>query len=996
MAVAGWLAADPEPLGAALGRRVTAVETFADGQGEPAYYVVYLQPSGFVIVSADDLVEPIVGFADDGTYEPSAENPLGALVTGDLNGRIAAARGTFSPMAVTVQPAVTETQKKWSFLAGIADASEGGFAPMGLLSISDVRVPPLIASRWGQTSVAGRYCFNYYTPNHYPCGCVATALAQLMRYHQWPSSRTGIGVRQFQIIVDDAFQQASTRGGDGNGGPYRWPLMLDAPNAGATAEQLEAIGAICYDAGIASEMEYTAQGSGTTLPQAGTALLDTFLFANAIEAWNRNENIGRGLDGIVNPNLDADSPVMLGISSGQNGHAVICDGYGYNAATLYHHLNMGWLGTEDAWYNLPAINSNPSFDVIHGCLYNIFTSGSGEIISGRVTDRSGNPISEAAVEAEGDGGPFSAVTDSKGIYALVRVKPYSRYTIRVTASGYRFSPKTVNMGKSDNDSNSSGNEWGVDLVGLEPCLYDSLEDFETGGFEKFQWTRSGESRWTVTSAAQSSGTYSARAGSINDGESMALHLTCECAAGNVTFFRKVSSEQGGDRLTFAIDGVTRREWSGEQDWAEVSFPVTAGTREFEWAYSKDASTSNGGDSAWIDDIAFPMECSECRLDPPVLYAEPSVTQGAINAISWAPVPGATSYYAECARDAGFLNVAADSGWIAGTAYTFAGLQSGGTYWYRVKCRPDETWSQTSQSDFQGDTLNDTTVTGEGDVVLAGGTTQTQAIANPSCETALTTRATWTTLQNSTTIYPKRSLDWAADGTWSFGIVSVKGYHNYGDYGCFRQTVSWTGVDTLVFDYCTMRAGPLMAKILIGGREVWSAQATGADPDARFNVSIDVSNLTGSQVLELKAEGARAGTYDGGVYFDNLRTYSQAQYPAAGRVVSTAINLPEGCSWDTVTFHATAPAGTQVTLDVLPAAGSTPIAGCEGIRSAAGLSGITESTIRLRANLLTGNPAATPVLHDWSVVYAKPACESDWSSAESSTQALSGKTGAQGY
>ena len=71
------------------------VETFTDNYGEPVYYIVYLEPSGFVIVSADDLVEPIIGFADDGTYEPSPENPLGALVTNDLNGRMAAVHRTF-------------------------------------------------------------------------------------------------------------------------------------------------------------------------------------------------------------------------------------------------------------------------------------------------------------------------------------------------------------------------------------------------------------------------------------------------------------------------------------------------------------------------------------------------------------------------------------------------------------------------------------------------------------------------------------------------------------------------------------------------------------------------------------------------------------------------------------------------------------------------------------------------------------------------------------
>jgi len=81
MVVTGWLKADAKPLDTDLGREVVTVETFTDDYGEPVYYIVYLNPSGFVIVSADDLVEPIIGFADDGAYDPSLENPLGALVT---------------------------------------------------------------------------------------------------------------------------------------------------------------------------------------------------------------------------------------------------------------------------------------------------------------------------------------------------------------------------------------------------------------------------------------------------------------------------------------------------------------------------------------------------------------------------------------------------------------------------------------------------------------------------------------------------------------------------------------------------------------------------------------------------------------------------------------------------------------------------------------------------------------------------------------------------
>jgi hypothetical protein len=67
-AVIGWLQTDAQPLGTTLGQTVTNIETFDDDQGKAIYYIVYLKPTGFVIVSADDLVEPIIGFANAGTF----------------------------------------------------------------------------------------------------------------------------------------------------------------------------------------------------------------------------------------------------------------------------------------------------------------------------------------------------------------------------------------------------------------------------------------------------------------------------------------------------------------------------------------------------------------------------------------------------------------------------------------------------------------------------------------------------------------------------------------------------------------------------------------------------------------------------------------------------------------------------------------------------------------------------------------------------------------
>ncbi len=331
--VAGWLKADAQPLGTALGQRVANVETFTNDEGQPVYYIVYLQPSGFVIVPADDLVEPIIGFADDGTFDPSLDNPLGALVTNDLNGRIAAAREVQRPQATDAIETAFESQAKWQQLEKLAD----GPVATGLPSISDVRVAPLVQSKWSQAEVCSSNCYNYYTPNNYVCGCVATAMAQLIRYHQHPT--TGIGVHTFQIYVSSNSTNANTRGGDGSGGPYEWDLMVLDPNCSTAAAQRRAIGALCYDAGVTVNTNYDLRGSSADGLKPKDALTTIFKYGNAVTGYNSGSNIGLGLIGMINPNLDAKDPVFLGVW-GVGGHAILCDGYGYNSPTMlyYHHL----------------------------------------------------------------------------------------------------------------------------------------------------------------------------------------------------------------------------------------------------------------------------------------------------------------------------------------------------------------------------------------------------------------------------------------------------------------------------------------------------------------------------------------------------------------------------------------------------------------------------------------------------------------------------------
>jgi hypothetical protein len=465
--VEGWLNMENEPLKAKLGGSVKETVVYNDDTGNPLFYVVYLAPTGFVIVSADDLIEPIIAFLPTGTFDYSQKNPLGALVKSDIPKRVAFLRdketqAKNSGAAFSPAGKLLEAQAKWEMLGG---DHRDGYRESGV-ALSDLRVSPLLTSKWSQTDCWGLPCYNYYTPNNYPSGCVATAQAQLMRYHAYPTRQ--LERTLYRISVDGSSQYRSLRGGDGTGGPYNWLDMVMSPDGTTSLAQRQAIGALLHDAGVSVGMSYRPDGSGAFMESSAHALVNSFFYTNAIAAHPADSNyLDSSLETMINTNLDAAHPVLLGITDFIAGHAIVADGYGFNLSTEYHHLNMGWGGYEDAWYNLPNIVTQTYlFNTIKVCTYNVFTSGSGEIISGRVLDKSGYPIYGATVSAtRNGGGVYTTSTNSQGIYALAKIPSSSTYLISVTKEGFTFSPpRTVSITRSTENSSTTGNLWGVDFV----------------------------------------------------------------------------------------------------------------------------------------------------------------------------------------------------------------------------------------------------------------------------------------------------------------------------------------------------------------------------------------------------------------------------------------------------------------------------------------------------------------------------------------------------
>ena len=478
-AVTGWVRLR-EALGDEIDAELESVATYpgADGRGE--FHVVSLKGGGYVITSGDTEITPILGYSKTGTFDADENSPMWALLTADVAARAAAVEASGGTTASVQQQGVrlaaasggttasvqqqdggtasVQQQEgnadQWSRL--MAAGKSGGKRLQAKMSSppADLRVASFVRSKWGQsTATSGNgYTHNYYnnyTPNKYPCGCVATAFAQTMRYFEFPN--TSVTPKTFTCKVSGTATDLTMQGGT-----YDWAHMPYVPRE-VTYDWNNVIGIakLTSDAGISVCMSYKSGGSSSSSSRVGDSFVSTFGYSNAIMDYESGGVRGNTFKKNVIPSLDAKLPVILGIqgrptgsATADAGHSILTDGYGYYNNQLYIHLNMGWSGSDDAWYT-PAdsdtgaiINSSGyDFTNITCTVFNIFTNATqySVIASGRVLDQSGEPISGATVTAKYNSTTYATATsDAYGVYALILPPTSSTrtYTVNATCFGY--------------------------------------------------------------------------------------------------------------------------------------------------------------------------------------------------------------------------------------------------------------------------------------------------------------------------------------------------------------------------------------------------------------------------------------------------------------------------------------------------------------------------------------------------------------------------------
>ena len=439
-----WLQ-DDAALGCSLGSEVDSVRTCSP-QADASFHVVKLKEGGFVVMSSDTTREPVVAFSSGGDLVESDANPMWVLLKKDLALRMgeggATNRKSGLLKATGGSSSASGNEAKWNRLLG---KTRGLLrSSQGVSFISDVRVAPLVKSKWKQGNVGGSPCYNYYTPNNYPCGCVATAGAQIMRYFEWPRSPVA------QFANTHCAVGGATRTLTMQGGYYDWSQMPLEPNSSITDAQRQEIGKLTSDIGICVGMSYASNGSGAGGYMLAEAFTNRYGYANSLSMeWNGDISGSDDMKNALLSNLDAGLPVAIGlIDNADNGHEIVGDGYGYSGNTLYLHFNMGWGGSEDAWYAPPQMaNELYDFSVLNGFVCNIFTNSAyanGVICSGRVLDATGSPIADAAVFAKKNGNIVAnTVSNSKGIYAFIL--PAGSYEVLASRGDAVSAPHSITL-----------------------------------------------------------------------------------------------------------------------------------------------------------------------------------------------------------------------------------------------------------------------------------------------------------------------------------------------------------------------------------------------------------------------------------------------------------------------------------------------------------------------------------------------------------------------
>ncbi|MDY0103610.1 MAG: C10 family peptidase [Lentimicrobium sp.] len=299
-----------------------------NSEGTVTFYVINFVSGGFVMVAADDASIPVIGYSHEGAFDAEAINPSAKAWFDNYNSQLIEIKASRLDNSFT--------RHLWDDILNQNMTRE------------TMDVEPLLTTNWDQGCYYNALCPEESGAGYGSCGrawtgCVATSMAVLMKYHNWPAS--GIGTHSY-MHTTYGIQSA-----DFASTTYNYAAMPNVVNSANPS-----VATLMYHAGVSVNMQYDASGSGAFSEDVPFALVNYFKFASTTELKAKADYpVMEDWYALLRADLDAARPVYYaGSSAASGGHAWICDGY--RLSDNKFHFNWGWSGSNNGYYAIGSLN----------------------------------------------------------------------------------------------------------------------------------------------------------------------------------------------------------------------------------------------------------------------------------------------------------------------------------------------------------------------------------------------------------------------------------------------------------------------------------------------------------------------------------------------------------------------------------------------------------------------------------------------------------------
>jgi hypothetical protein len=320
-------------------------------------YFCRVEPVGFVVVSLYKELVPIKAYSAKSNLDPDVDGGMTSLVKTEMEAILDALEPSSGSVKAT-SPSVLEVDYRpaWDLLMGISSAPD----PQGSLQLASNYQggqSPLLTSSWDQGEPYNSLCpasdsecvFGAVHKTH--VGCVATAAAQIMKYWNWPPY--GQGSHSYRWDGDDTCPDSTTNAGGkaliaAFSDSYDWLRMPDTLTEESDAGMINATAELCYEIGVAIEMDYGLwRSSGDILDPNGADMLDAYVdyfrYSNERAAGTHSDNAAMWFD-VIKDELNANRPLQYTTV----GHSMVLDGWRQEkiagVSIQQYHMNYGWAG----------------------------------------------------------------------------------------------------------------------------------------------------------------------------------------------------------------------------------------------------------------------------------------------------------------------------------------------------------------------------------------------------------------------------------------------------------------------------------------------------------------------------------------------------------------------------------------------------------------------------------------------------------------------------